>query len=238
MPIHRFIATESIHGEIGWLPVTKPDFEPLWSLGIAHDVLEHNFRNEDNSMGFEFKATGVALMIREEFNLKHSSRVNQEEISKTTYASSLYGMLEFYDNQDLVPNFYACKKQIKVHNHYENMIDDIVNSILEYNDSELEDNNIPDDYIDVNNFSTKSIKLYKEKVKQFAPDWIRSGIHYAIKKYDYAMYDYQLLFNNIYETIGKLESEYRIIEKSILTVSYNKEAPNDSLVIKYNGERL
>lgn len=62
----------------GWLPLHAPDnFDPGEGVLIAHDCLEHTFKNDKGEAHFEFMALGQALVVRAYYGyIRHQETFN------------------------------------------------------------------------------------------------------------------------------------------------------------------
>lgn len=49
---------------VGYAPADRPFSDARWGLAFAHDVLEHNYDEDDGSAGYELQAQGVGFWLR------------------------------------------------------------------------------------------------------------------------------------------------------------------------------
>jgi len=210
----------NVTGELGWQPKKHPDFEPFHGLGLAHDVLEHDFKNDDYSIGFEIKAAGVALVIREYFayNSLNKKTVAENFVHMCTKFSDYYE-----DGRMNLFKFYPCKKQPKCSSILEEEIKYLVRENIKSIKKEIVENEGEKGYISMVN--AELLKNFSE----YAPDWFRSGVHYAERKYGSNMYEFQFLFQEI-ERLGQLASNH-IEENTKLTIGYDTHRPTATLKI-------
>lgn len=72
------------YGSLGWALKSKPHFEPLVGMTVAHDIMEH-FPRDNGTLAAEWQAFGAMLRIRHEGNWWAGQGGRYTEFGDQTY---------------------------------------------------------------------------------------------------------------------------------------------------------
>lgn len=200
-------------GNVGFIPNHNPHFEPGDGLMVAHDIFEHNFKNDDGGMHFEMMAVGVSLFFRDS-NYFHEN--NSRSSIGSIWSEIFHQMAIYYKTFNYTPTHKWYKPYVGITKKLYPEIEEIISEMFEEG---FANNN----FEIINNLCSSKELLIIQQLKETGQQWVRKGYRYAERKWKNTnsltvLNMFEIVKNEIDKIINKNNREEIINSKLLISI--------------------